>query len=241
MKRYLLALMTLAALPANAEELFSVSQAQFNRAAALVQERFPTMRDAGRSQTPTFIDSHRRTGGTRHGELEGYGVTMVANDGLNILFADQAPMNGFPARPSELFYEMRRGGPRNWPIIGMGYAMEFEPGDRAFLTIGGERHNFLLHEAGYHRLGDGGFDCAVNRNLRRAALNRGLFVDEAGRRNIRREDMRVRVGTIRHGRLWTIHVWFDPLDGTPVIAETDPWERQNNNALPVPECAFRDP
>ena len=176
MKRYLLALVVLATTPVHAEELFNVSRDQFNRAAGIVQERFATLRDANRARNPAFIDSHRRTGGTRHGELEGYGVTMVAHAGRepfvgadDILFADQAPLNGFPARPSELFYEMRRGGERNWPIIGMGYAMEFVPGDRAFLTIEGERFNFLLHEAGYHRLRDGGFDCAVNRNLRRAA------------------------------------------------------------------------
>ena len=241
MKRYLMALLVLATTPAPAEELFEATTAQLGRAAERVQERFPTMRDAARFGNPTFIDSHRRTSGIRHGELEGYGVTMVANDGANILFADQEPLNSLAARPSELFFEMRRGGPRNWPIIGMGYAMEFVPGDRAFLTIDDQRVNFLLHEAGYHRLSDGGFDCVINRNLRRAAVNRGLFVDAAGRLNIRREDLRVRPGTIRHGRLWTIHVWFDPIDGTPMVAETDPWQRQNNNALAVDDCAFRDP
>jgi hypothetical protein len=174
-------------------------------------------------------------------------VTMVAHRGPgplvganDILFANQGPMFGFPARPSELFFEMRRGGERNWPIIGMGYAMEFVPGNRAFLSIDGERKDFLLHEAGYHRLGDGGFDCAINRNLRRNAVDRGLFIDAAGRRNIRIGDLRRRTGRIRHGRLWTIHVWFPPEGGAPVIAETDPFGRQNANALDVPDCAFRD-
>jgi hypothetical protein len=52
MKRSFFALMLLAVTPASGQELFNVSQGQFNRAAVRVQERFPTLRDANRFREP---------------------------------------------------------------------------------------------------------------------------------------------------------------------------------------------
>ena len=42
----------------------------------------------------------------------------------------------------------------------------------------------------------------------------------------------------RHGRIWAMHVWFDPASGLPTVSPCDPWHRQRANAAALPAQAF---
>ena len=77
-----------------------------------------------------------------------------------------------------------------------------------------------------------------NSDLKQPAKDDGLTIDSAGRLNVTRDKLKSKVATVRHGRIWTLHVWFEPETGRPAIATTDPWKRQSGNAKTVPSCAF---
>jgi len=224
-------------------EFFHDAGSDLGLAALAVTNRFPFLKDAQRSKDPKFIDSHVKNYGTGHAELAGYGITMIAHHGHKPVpaFDKINYWRGELDQPTELFFQKGRNNRESeWNIIGMGYGLVFDPDNPPFLEADGQRYPFLVHEAGYHRLGDGGFDCADNGDLKTASWNAGLRIDAAGRNNITRDDIKSRSSTRkkRHGRLWTIHVWFSPDSGLPVVRNTDPWNRQASGALKVDDCAF---
>ena len=211
-------------------------------AAAAIQEKYPNMREAQKATDPKFIDSHVKNFGTGHAELKGYGVTMIAHNGSGPKPSTDklAFWNDELDEPTELFYE--KGGALNkkkWKIIGMGYGKDFTSSTPPVLAADGQEYEFLVHEAGYHKLGDGGFECAENEDIKNKAWDDGVRIDAEGFNIVTRDNLkpRKRFG-VRHGRIWTLHVWFEPDTGLPLVAPTDPWERQSFNALSVPSCAF---
>lgn len=165
--------------------------------------------------------------------------------------------------PLLLFFD-RRGGrlARNMPIIGMGFGLEFvdedgdgeadipvivrghsnsridwDPVEAFFFALDGT----LIHEAGYHLVGRlrPGFRLATDDDLTDAARNRGLSIDARGLSPVRHQDMEDGMG--EHGRIWAMHVWFEPGTGLPTIAPCDPFHRQRDgaNALPVGSFFYR--
>ena len=232
--------------PAHADEFFGISNKAMENAARDVKADFPNLKAANQSSRPKFIDSHPKGFATGHAELDGFGVTMVAHVGTEpkvrfdkILNANDPPLNGSAWKPNLLFFEKGRAGrTREWGIIGMGYSLEFDPNDQPWIAIHSKRYDFDIHEAGYHNIVNGGFRCATNSNLKRKARNAGKSVDRDGRQNITRDDLKSRVNTVKHGRIWSIHVWFDPNGGPPQVATKDPWGRQSSDAKSVPSCAF---
>ncbi len=212
-------------------------------AALAIRNRFPFLNDAQRSKNPKFIDSHTKNYGTGHAELKGYGITMIAHHGHKPTpsFDTINYWRGELDQPNELFFQKGKNNrEKQWNIIGMGYGLVFDPDDPPTLDADGYSYPFLVHEAGYHRLGDGGFDCADDGDLKTSSWNSGLRIDAAGKMNVTRDDIKNRTSLRkkRHGRLWTIHVWFDPETGLPVVTNTDPWARQASDALRVDDCAF---
>lgn len=157
---------------------------------------------------------------------DGFGATMALIDrkpGAAVLFD---PIEDVPGRfklrkPSLLFFDQTDGPPSEWPLVGMGYHYLFLPCRRPNLDCTASE-SFWVHEAGYHHvpLGDGGMHVATDDDLRG-----GASLDEAVCNIVRDEDLKPRLGFIRHGRAWTAHLWLDPEGGAPVFALEDPWER----------------
>lgn len=163
-----------------------------------------------------------------HGKrsVDGFGVTLALIDnkpGPVVLFD---PIDDLPGRfelekPSLLFYDQTDSPESEWTLIGMGYHYPFEPCTRPNLDCVSPG-SFRVHEAGYHHvpLGDGGMEIATG-----ADLHDGLVLDPEACTAIYDEDLAHRVGQIRHGRSWVVHVWLDPEGGPPAVELTDPWER----------------
>lgn len=244
--RFMLLCAALLAMPAQAGQLFVVTEKALQNAIDDVKDRYPNLKAANQSKNPKFIDSHPKGFATGHAELDGFGVTMVAHNGTEpkvnfdkILNADDAPLNSSAWNPNLLFFEKgKTGKTKQWEIIGMGYSLAFDPTDQPFITVFGTRHDFDVHEAGYHNIVDGGFKCAEDKNLKKKAKNAGKTVDSQGRHNITRDDLKNRVNTVKHGRIWSIHIWFDPDGSGWSVGTTDPWGRQDSKAKSVPSCAF---
>ena len=234
------------------------STSPFGEAASTIQERYPNMKEARKSSSPKFIDSHPK--GINHGELKGFGVTMVAHNGGLIPGADDIlSSSGRVDDPNLLFFDKGRSGKyKEWEIIGMGYSMPYRPDDRPVLltktvldpldpftilpsdVLPGIVHRFLVHEAGYHNLTTAEFIHATDGDLTDAARDAGKSIYPLGEHIIDHGDLKSGGANMkRHGRYWTLHVWFDPDSGRPVIAETDPWYR-SVNGLQVPDVAFYD-
>lgn len=228
---------------AQAIEFLHDAGSELGLAALAVRSRYPFLKNAQRSTTPKFIDAHTKNYGAGHADLQGYGVTMIAHHGHKPApkFDKINYWRGELDQPTELFFQKGRNNKESeWNIIGMGYGLVFDPDNLPTLDADGTSYPFLIHEAGYHRLGDGGFDCADNGDLKTASWNSGLRIDSAGQMNVTRDDLKSRtsIRKKRHGRLWTIHVWFDPESGLPVVRNKDPWSRQGSDAIKVDDCAF---
>lgn len=223
-------------------EILHPYDSELAEVARVIQEKYSNMKEAQKAENPKFIDSHVKNFGTGHADLKGFGVTMVAHNGRgpkpsieNLVF-----WNDDLDEPNLLFFE--KGSSFNksqWKIIGMGYGKDFTSNVPPILTVDGMEYEFLIHEAGYHKLGNGGFECAENEDLKNNSWDDGVRIDEAGLNIVTRDDLKPRKRfSVRHGRLWAIHVWFDPETGLPIVAEKDPWERQAFDAITVPPCAF---
>jgi len=206
-----------------------------------IREKFPTKKAANKSTDPKFIDSHTKSFGIGHQELVGFGITMVAHTG-----GGPAPgadkiieWDGDLANPNLLLFEKSRGNRSKWPIIGMGYSTLYDSTDIPEpLSIDGVEYPFLIHEAGYHPITNGGFNCATNRNLKSNDYENGKRIDREGRQVITRDDLKHKPGQVKHGRIWSHHIWFEPGTNRIAVAKTDPWRRQNPGAHAVGDCAF---
>ena len=199
-----------------------------------------------------------------HGELVGFGATLVRQSNTDF---PPGPED-FPAatgelnRPTLLFFDMRAGGdPANWPIIGMGYAFPYKDEDEdgtaeAPFIFGDQpgpqlkwnlieasyffRDGFLTHEAGYHvHLFGAAFDLASTADLTDDARAGGLRIDAAGLSPIGHADMKGGgPHRAKHGRFFTIHVFFEPGTGRATVAPCDPWARFSTDAVAVPVGSF---
>jgi len=213
----------------------------FGVAARQVATRYPDLKTARKSKDPSFIDSHP-TGilATGHGELKGYGVTMIQGRRSGVI----ENASGNLADPSLLFFQKVGKDEDDWGIIGMGYGFQHDRNNETGPTqiAGVDPGNWWLHEAGYHRSpGDGGFTCATNDDLQNSPFDAGKRIDAEGCSGIERDDLKTREFHVdrKHGRYWVLHVWFEPSTRRPSLALTDPWCRQSSSALTVPSCAFR--
>ncbi len=167
-------------------------------------------------------------------ELNGFGVTLVTMTGV----ANVQDWTGDVNDPSLLFFEKDESLARDdWPLIGFGYHHEWEDSSPSMGRctrptpdcVGGDdfAQNFILHEAGYHI---NGFIVAENSDLR---SGRGS-VDSLGCNLIDEDDMKGAVWAghgvgAKHGRAWTMHVFFAPETDLPMIATVDPWDRDGGD------------
>ncbi len=168
---------------------------------------------------------------------------MVAHDGGNPTpsASNILEWDGDMNNPTLLLFEKqvtkRR---RHWKIIGFGYSSLFDTDGELPppFEVDGISYPFLIHEADYHPVTNGGFNCADNGNLKTESFESGKRIDSEGRISITRDDMRQKPGQVKHGRVWTMHIWFDPDTGNPVYAKTDPWHRSGAGSKAVGDCAF---
>lgn len=93
-------------------ELFAVTSSGMRNAIDDVRDRFPNLKASNRSNSPKFVDSHPKFLGTGHAELDGFGVTMVAHNGIEprvsfdkILNADDPILGSNVENPNLLFFE----------------------------------------------------------------------------------------------------------------------------------------
>lgn len=209
-------------------------------AAAEIAAKYPDFNSAQQAKDPSFFDSHP-SGllATKHAELAGFGVTMIQGKFPNPV--DNA--SGSLSDPTLLFYKKLGSNQEDWVLIGMGYHYEFEANNEgpptSFPAINAA--HWWIHEAGYHESpGSGNFRCATNDDLKNKAYDGGKRIDPQGCYGIEKSDLKTREFKLdaKHGRIWTVHVWFEPGTLRPTVKKTDPWCRQDKNALVVPECGF---
>ncbi|MGB0507590.1 MAG: hypothetical protein ACPGGK_15480 [Pikeienuella sp.] len=222
-------------------------------AAANARAKYPNLRAANQTDGEKWRDAHPSAFGVKHGELAGFGVTMVRHTGSEPFTAHDAFTfsDGDLEKPTLLFFEKENGFPKNWRIIGMGYAFEYadDDGDEVADLEGFDwdivegwyfmQDGLLVHEAGYHLLNlNPGFRIADNDNLTNDARDDGLTVDTNGENVIQHADMRASGIHPRHGRMSAMHVWFHPTNGRPTVSPCDPWHRQDDRASELPRGTF---
>jgi hypothetical protein len=164
----------------------------FAVAARAVASRYPDFKAARKASNPSFIDAHPSGMlATGHGELKGYGVTMIQGTRPDVV----ENASGDLADPSLLFFEKTSLSEISWDIIGMGYSYQHDRDNDSGPTLiaGVSPGSWWLHEAGYHHSpGDGGFTCATNDDLRNSAFDAGKRIDANGCKGIDREDLKTR-------------------------------------------------
>ena len=147
---------------------------------ALVASRYPDFKVARKASNPSFIDAHPSGAfATGHGELKGYGVTMIQGTRPDVV----ENASGDLADPSLLFFQKTSLAEDAWDIIGMGYSYQHDRDNNSGPTLiaGVSPGSWWLHEAGYHDSpGDGGFICATNDDLRKSAFDAGKRIDADG-------------------------------------------------------------
>jgi len=203
----------------------------------MVSSRFPNFNAAQKSKAPHYFDAHPSGSlATNHGEVKGFGVTMVQGKWPNPI--DNA--SGSLTDPSLLFFHKNGNNQDKWEIIGMGYSFAYDRNVEAPPLLSGiPPDTWVIHEAGYHHSpGDGGFTCATNDDLKRNATDEGKEIDREGCIGISKQDLKTKAFDVKHGRIWTVHIWFNPHNNRPTIAVTDPWCRQGSKAVSVPDRTF---
>lgn len=219
------------------------SDGVLGRAAAQVASEYPNFNSAQKAKDPHFFDAHPSGAfAQKHTELAGFGVTMVQGKWPSPV--DNA--SGSLSDPTLLFYQKSGSNQEGWEIIGMGYFFEFESDNERppanFPAI--DAKHWWIHDAGYHNVpGDGNFRCASNDDLTNKAYDTGKRIDAKGCHGIEKSDLKTREIVLgkadqKHGRIWTVHVWFEPGKSRPTVKKTDPWCRQDQNALVMPACTF---
>jgi hypothetical protein len=168
--------------------------------------------------------------------IEAHGTTSLTGFGATLVEAEHAPSpesliphdihaRGPLDEPSLLFFQKTDGPQDEWPLIGVGYHRPFTPCAVPTLDDDGRSidvDDWFVHEAGWHHVpaGDGGFTPATA-----ADVQEGVVLDHAGCFDVSADDLRdVRPLFVRHGRAWTVHVWFAD-DRCPVVELADPYER----------------
>ncbi|MDH3503824.1 MAG: hypothetical protein OEZ41_14070 [Nitrospirota bacterium] len=208
------------------------------QAAKTVTGKYPNFNAAQKAKDPHYFDAHPSGMlATNHGELQGFGITMIQGKWPNPV--DNA--SGSLTDPTLLFFHKDGKKQDDWKIIGMGYTFAFDRDGEAPPTTIPEipADAWLIHEAGYHHSpGDGGFSCATDDDLKKSAVQDGKNIDRSGCIGIAKEHLKTKSFDIKHGRFWTVHVWFEPGTARPTIQPTDPWCRQSDNAIKVPNSAF---
>jgi hypothetical protein len=215
------------------------SDSPLGAAAITIELRYPDFSWAQKAKMPSFIDAHPSGAfATNHGELKGFGVTMVRGTRSNVM----ADKSGSLTDPTLLFFDRRPKQQDDWKIIGMGYSFALRANkEKPPEALRFAAADWWIHEAGYHHSpGDGGFTCAADKDLKNSVAKAGKHVDAAGCFGIGDDDIVTREFHLdkKHGRYWALHVWFEPKTGRPTIAKTDPWCRQSADAVSVPSCAF---
>src|SRR6185503_4091294 len=95
----------------------------------------------------------------------------------------------------------------DWQIIGAGYHFDFDPCERPCMEHVPE-WRWLIHEAGWHRTTDGGFDCVEQHHIDNDA---DIDIDDQCVRIDTDDFSRIGgVSAAKHERLWTLHIWFEP-------------------------------
>ncbi len=191
-----------------------------------VRSRWPTAGDALEDTAVYGVGewywAHQR------GSVDGFGAVLATVDRKPDIRAILALPQDLHAtddvyQPSLLFFDQTAGPSDTWPVIGMGFHYHFEPCERPKLECA-DSSDFFIHEAGYHAtpVGDGGMLVATQDHAKD-----GTEIDADGCWPVHAEDLKTRIGNIRHGRAWVTHVWFPPDgdEGAPIWSVDDPWER----------------
>lgn len=225
--------------PCGGKVYVQASNSPLGEAADTIARRYPDFNWAQKSKDPHFFDAHPSgVMATNHGELKGFGVTMVRGKWPKAMADSSSSLTD----PTLLFFDRRAKKQEDWNIIGMGYSFAFRAdNEKPPTTLGFASADWWVHEAGYHHSpGDGGFSCADDKDLKKRVSKAGKHVDAAGCFQIGDDDIKTREFHVdkKHGRYWAIHVWFEPNTRRPALAKTDPWCRQSSDAVSVPNCAF---
>lgn len=215
------------------------SDSPLGAAASTIAGRYPDFNWAQKAKDPHFFDAHPSGAmATNHGELKGFGVTMVRGKWPKAM----ADSSDSLTDPTLLFFDRRPKKQDDWNIIGMGYSFAFRAdNEKPPTALGFAAGDWWIHEAGYHHSpGDGGFSCADDKDIKKHEAKAGKQVDAAGCVRIDDDDLKTREfhADKKHGRYWAVHIWFEPKTQRPTIAKTDPWCRQSSDAVAVPSCAF---
>lgn len=199
-------------------------------AAIDIRSRYPTWGDA-KSGTSLSGSQYKKAHTTK--ELEGFGVTLVTMTGVASVQDWTEDIND----PSLLFFEKDESLDRDdWPLFGFGYHHEWEDSpvmgactrpSPDCTSSSDFAENFSIHEAGYHH---NGFEIADNGDLR---SGRGT-VDADGCNLIDKDDLRSSISSghgasAKHGRAWTMHVFYAPGTDLPIISTVDPWDRDGGD------------
>ncbi len=203
----------------------------FDQALRSVRATWPTMGaalDNPRDPECVWQRTHRNY------SADGMGVALVAFDGpLNFEVSHQVLeqphdlfASGSATYPSMLFFDQTEDKPDTWPLIGVGYHYDYTPCNKPELACV-DPDEFFVHEAGYHRIfpgQDGGMDTVTQDDIDQP-------LDACT--EISHEDLDPRILRIRHGRVWDLHIWFDPEGGLPEAGIQDPWRRWKDAPDPV--------
>lgn len=165
--------------------------------------------------------------------LEGFGASLTRGGGGPLW--NDVHATDLPHEPSLLFFEATTGAHSSWAVIGAGYHYHFNPCEVPCLK-GVPEDDFLIHEAGWHRLGDGGFDCVKER-----------WVDKDGGApvvdifdqcvEVNKDDFHragLTFGLNKHERVWTVHLFFEPGTNGVALALDDPWCRDHDDPTDPP-------
>lgn len=180
-------------------------------------------------------------------ELEGFGVTLVSMHfteiaGVKIPGMEDAHWHGDLNDPTLLFFEKIDAlDADDWPLIGFGYHVDWSDDEgmggcvrpEADCTTADEFvKSFIVHEAGYHI---DGFMCVDDDDIQSghgtpdADYCDRIDTDDVKDPNIICIGCEAEGVGAKHGRAWTMHVWIHPGWRYPLIAEEDPWGRDNGN------------
>lgn len=124
------------------------SDAPLGAAAVAISRSYPNFNAAQKAKDPHFFDAHPSgMMATNHGELKGFGVTMVRGKWPKAMADSSSSLND----PTLLFFDRRPKKQDDWKIIGMGYSFAFHAdNEKSPTALGFAESDWWIHEAGYH-------------------------------------------------------------------------------------------